>query len=719
MPQRENSQISRAPFWLAAAGSAIWLLFLVWLVGRGAPPPLDPAAPGALLADTAALGAMLGRWAAPALAPVAALFAIAAAIAAAGRPAGAWPPVPAEDALDGAEADLTGTIARVTTLRQMLADDLISLNGMATQLRAEGQALVSMSAAFRQEAQAAETAGGRLGADIARLTNEAAQMVSGLGSAGDAIGARADGLRTMVGAMGEAFHAAAAHGDESAAAVNAALATLSESLGVARQETTALVADLQNHAGRSFENNAQAMAAIEQAVAAQVATIAAGLAEARATLDRIGSESEQVMHGRLQQLADDAAALEARLQEQIQATDQLSHAAERSFKLLDSRLDLSMRTSGEALDRLGQRLAAVNAETDRVAQPLRDGKAAAGELEAAVAALRESVMQTIDVMGTTLPARTVEASRAAETLTTELTALATAIDAAHDRAAALSEPIAESRAVVDAATHAFLTQRQSMETAGQALVVELEQARQLIAEVEDQTRDSSLAAATRLVDAMTRVREVANQAAGTMRETLDGVIAEARGSLAVAADEAMKQSFAEPIAEQARQAGAAAAAASDSARTASERAAASLLALATTMKQVEERSARAQDSLEELVRRDLNASAQLLTDRMASSSVSLASLMGKPMSDADLVAWRRGERSMFGKRAVALLDKADRRALRSMMAEDPAFAETARRHVAEFEALVLRVGGQSALAEALGHSDSGRIAMILAEAMED
>lgn len=709
MPQQDaSSQISRTPLWVAAIGSALWLAFLVWLVGRGAAAPTD----------NAALGDLLGQWAAPGLAPVAAMFAVAAAVMASGRPAGAWPPVSQEDPLDGAEADLTGTITRVATIRQILADDLVSLNSMVTQLREEGAAVAKLSAAYREEAQAAEGAGHRLSAEMARLAAEAGQMQAGLASAGDGIGARADSLRAMIDALGEAFHAAGARGGEAAAAVDGALATLSERLSSARAETSALVADLQNHAGRSFESNAQAMAAIEQTVAAQTSAIAAGLSEARATLDRIGGDSAQVMHQRLEQLTADAEALESRLQAQLAATDQLSQSAERSFKLLDSRLELSMRTSGESLDRLGQRLAAVNAETDRVAQPLRDGKEAAGELESAVAALRESVMQTIDVMGQTLPARTVEASRAAETLTTELTALATAIDAAHQRATGLSVPIAESRAIVDAATEAFMAQRQSMETAGQALVVELEQARQLIAEVEDQTRDTSLAAATRLVDAMTRVREVANQAAGTMRETLDGVIAEARDSLSLAADEAVKRSFVAPIVEQARQAEVAAAAASETAQAASERAAASLLALATTMKQVEERAGRAQESLEDLVQRDLNASAQLLTDRMGASSVSVATLLGKPMTDADMAAWRRGERSMFGKRAVALLDKAEKRTLQGLIADDPAFAETARRHVAEFEALVARVGGESGLAQALRHSDSGRIAMILAEAME-
>ncbi len=701
--------VSKVPVWLAAAASLIWLMFLGWLVRQGMGWP----------ADAAGLAELVQRWAAPALVPVAASFAVAAAFMAASRPPGAWPLVPAEDSLDGTEAELAGSIARVTTLREMLAEDVAAIGEAANESHVRAQEIASQAAAISTQCSVAQTAGNALAEQMALAASQAKQMVEEVAVGGEALRARTEALYAMAAALVEAFASASDQGAAATSSIEHALAGLHDRMGDARTEAAALVADLQNHAARSFESNAQAMAAIEKTVAGQVAAVASSLADARTTLEAIGGETQQRLAKQLASLTSDAQSLEDRLHAQIGASEQLGQTAERSFQLLDSRLELSVKASADALDKLHQKIAAANAETDEVARPLREGKAAAVELETAVAALRETVMQTIDVMGKTLPEQTVEASRSAETLTNELMELVSAIETAHGRASELADPIAESRRVVDAAAIAFAEQRTAMESAGQALVVELEQARQLIAEVEEQTRDTSLAAASRLVDAMGRVREVAGQAAGTMRETLDGVIAEARASLTAAADDAMRRSFVDPIAAQAQEAVTAAQAASETSRSVSERAAASLLALATTMKQVEDRAGRSQESLEALVVRDLAASTQLLTDRMETSAMSIAGALGKPMTDAELIAWRRGERSLFGRRLVAMLDKADRNSLREKLNAEPDFAEAARRHIAEFEALTTRVGGDGPLARALGQSDSGRISMILSEALED
>ena len=213
---------------------------------------------------------------------------------------------------------------------------------------------------------------------------------------------------------------------------------------------------------------------------------------------------------------------------------------------------------------------------------------------------------------------------------------------------------------------------------------------------------------------MTRVREVAQQTAGTMRETLDGVIGEARESLASAADTAMRQSFAEPIAAQAR-------AAETIAQAASERTAASMAALAGTLKLLDARAAERSTSLEEASARDLQASAALLTDRLASKAVSIASALGKPMSDTDWVQWRKGERTLFNRRALTLLEKRDAKSVKDLLEADAEFAEHARHYTADFQALLNRLAPapDSALSTALLSSDPGRLAAALTEVLKD
>jgi hypothetical protein len=197
-----------------------------------------------------------------------------------------------------------------------------------------------------------------------------------------------------------------------------------------------------------------------------------------------------------------------------------------------------------------------------------------------------------------------------------------------------------------------------------------------------------------------------------MRDMLDGVLAEARESLSATADEAMRKSFAEPIAEKAREAEAAAAAAA-------ERTAGSMAALANTLKLLEDRASDRTSKFEAAQQADLLAAAALLTDKLSQSSVSIASALGRPMDDGDWAAWRKGERSLFNRRALSLLDKREARELKALIANDSEFASAARDFSAAFDALIRRFEAQApSLAAALQGSDQGRMAAALSEALE-
>lgn len=707
MAAAEKQGPGRGALWMAGLGSVGWVAFILWLqrnlvAGLGATAP-DPILLGGLVALL--------------LVPVGTAFAVAGAFTTAARPTGAWPPVAAEDTLDGQEAALVGTATRLATLRAMMAEDVAALSTAGAGVAGHAEGLHAQSRGVVTRAESVLAAFDGLSERLPAIGEQADAAAALLDRAGSQADARLRALRALADELAAAFGTAEARGGAAAAALTAGLQAFSGAVTAVDQQAQDVSGLIATEAARAGAAGAEVLLAMREQVAAQSAELAASLSDARVTLDRIGSEAARVIAGRLDTVRTAAGAIEAQLAQQIDTTQTLAATAERSFQVLEQRLALSARTSQSTLDQLAARIGDINAATDAIAAPLRAGRVAASELDTAVGALRENVMQTVDVLGATLPARTVEAGRATDTMVGDLARLMTALDGAHARATALSEPIAQSRASIDAAADAFAVQRAAIEAAGQALVVELEQARQLIADVEEQTRDTSLAAATRLVDAMTRVREVANQTAGTMRETLDGVIGEARGSLSAVADDAMRRAFVAPITDQARAAGQAAADASAVAAAAVERTAASLLALAGTVKAVEARTAQASDSLEALIARDLNASTQLLTDRMAATSAALAAALDKPLSDADVAAWQKGERSLFNNRAVTLLGRTERRVLRSRLEQDVAFAEQARRHVAEFDALVARVGGDGPLAAALRQSDSGRVAMILTEAM--
>lgn len=683
----------RPIFLIVSILSVIWLVIAAWVVSRSG------IRLNTSLATLQALGLLLT--------PVAALFALAAAIG--NREV--LPTLAPPDSMEEAEAQLTGITGRLDILREVLGNELDRLVMAGAALEAQTKSAGTLVADLAAATAAAAEASQSLQSAIPEAVRQAEGLKAALAEAGREAGARAGEASAASRTLADGLGAVEAAGTAAATRLAEALDQLEARALAGRQESEAGMRAIRGEAESLYEFLENTLAAKREVLQRQADSMAAQLTEGYARLEALATASAAQLQQRLAALGSEAGALEARLAAQAQATDMLAATGERAFQLLDARLQHSSETSRATLEKLATRIQEVGADLAGLTQPLKSTERATQELEAAVASLREQAMVTIDVLGETLPARTVEASRAAETLSAELRALVSAIDGAHARAAGLAAPIAESRAAIDSASDAFAAQRSALEAAGQALVVELTQARNLIGDVEEQTRDTSLSAATRLVDAMARVREVATQATGTMREMLDGLLAEARESLSAAADDAMKRSFVNPIAEQARAAETAAAAAA-------ERTATSMAALAGALKLLEDRSSERLDSFEAAQQQGLLAAATLLTDRLAQASVSIGSALGKPMDDADWALWRRGERGLFNRRALSLLDKREAKELKALLDRDPEFAAAARDYTAAFDALVRRFENSApALAAALQGSDQGRLAAALSDAL--
>ncbi len=684
----------RMSFVIATLLGLVWLGFGFWAMTA------DGTQPHSISEAVQQIGILLM--------PIAAMYALAAALQNRER----IPVLEKSDTLEETEARVAGAAARINALKDSLSADLGTLSATADLLETRSREAQRLVADLTTATSGALEASRVLESVLPQAASAAERLRLALGETGAVAEAQADRAQEAARSVASGLEALSARGAQSADALAQALTTLETQAERGRSQSEAGMRAIRGEADNLFELLENTQAAKREAAQKQGEAMLAQMQEAWQRLEGMATAASAQLGERLGELARQAEAIEGRLTAQGALTESLAASGERAFKLLDARLQHSQETSGQALERLLARVQSVSTELGRIAEPLKEGQAATQGLETAVKALRETALQTVDVLGETLPARTVDAGRAAETLSAELMDLVRAIDAAHDKAAALSAPIAESRAALEEASLGYAAQREAIEAAGQALVVELQQARTLIGEVEEQTRDTSLAAATRLVDAMARVREVAAQTTGTMREMLDGVMAEARDALSEAADDAMRRSFAGPIAEKAKEAEAAAAAAA-------ERTATSMAALANTLRLLEDRSADRVAQFEEARQAELLAAAGLLTQRLADSSVSIASALGKPMDDADWTQWRKGERGLFNRRAIALLERREAKDLKEMLARDEDFARAARDYTGSFDALVRRFEGQApALSAALLGSDQGRLAAALSEALE-
>lgn len=166
--------------------------------------------------------------------------------------------------------------------------------------------------------------------------------------------------------------------------------------------------------------------------------------------------------------------------------------------------------------------------------------------------------------------------------------------------------------------------------------------------------------------------------------------------------------------------------------TASERAAAAaqgvaervtqrLLGLTQTIATVEARIDEVDTRYDAKLRNDLAKRSQALLESLQSGAIDVTSLLGSDVGDEAWRAYLKGDRGIFARRAVRLLDRGTARKVERHFEHDAVFREQATRFITEFETLLGHVRADregAAMAVTLVSSDIGKLYVVLAQATE-
>lgn len=136
---------------------------------------------------------------------------------------------------------------------------------------------------------------------------------------------------------------------------------------------------------------------------------------------------------------------------------------------------------------------------------------------------------------------------------------------------------------------------------------------------------------------------------------------------------------------------------------------------------LEQRVSHARERAEEQVDSDFTRRMALITESLNSCSIDIAKAFDLEVTDSAWASYLRGDRGIFTRRAVRLLDNHEARAVSEIYQEDSEFRETVNRYIHDFEAMlrsVLSTRDGNALAVTLLSSDMGKLYVALAQAIE-
>ena len=612
-------------------------------------------------------------------------------------------------------------------------------------LEANRSELSAQAIALAEMAQAAETrfnaiardlsddiqmveAHGRTLADVAGTSQTSlAQLLDALPHAVDEVGEASD-------RMAEAARSAQSH----AAALDAQLVAL----GRRGQDADTIASG----AAQRLAAHIEQMEATSRVASSHLETVTANVATTIDTLlDRTADAIDQSRQGiaaqgeaMLAMVSANQAALDSAARDSAEALAERLTQVDGTVTQLTAQLE-AQRIAGEAivdtldtqLDRVETRIATLHVQGTEKSQMLAASiSALGGSADAMTGALEAGETMANRVIGTT------------ETLLIALDAAAREIDETLPEALArLDQRIANSHEVVvqtkpagigendtEAIAEVIAEQRQTLENLSGTLIETLSTGRakadalgMMVEETIDRTNQFADEAAPKLVDALLRVRETAVTAADSARETLANVIPEAATILEQASAEAMRRATGNTVERQVHAIVDATQSAVEAATRATERLARQAELITEKTAVIESRIEDARTEREDADRDNFARRASLLVESLNSASIDIAKIYAPEVTDSAWAAYLKGDRGVFTRRAVRILDSHQARDIADLYDQDLKFREHVNRYIHDFEAMLRGVLAQrdgSPLGVTLLSSDMGKLYVALAQAIE-
>lgn len=487
--------------------------------------------------------------------------------------------------------------------------------------------------------------------------------------------------------------------DTLTAAQEAALRQLQERLeriGAEAVRLDAAVAERSEHAAAELSNRQAKFAQGEEQAATRLAAQLAEIDQAMAA--RLAGHDAQALR-----LVERAASITGQLSG-FEA--RLNSIAERSAEA-DARLASSLALLAERLTSARATLSATDSDVDK----LTDGSVRLLELIQASAkqthsalpealAVSEDRLERLNVGIDSLIERLRQSSQSGQSL-------AAGIESADTNLQSLIDGLADAQAHIIAQ--------------GQAHGATLRELKSMLVEVEQATDTTAAKAQGELREALMQLAASMEDAIGRIEREGSSRMAALSTQLADESGQAIIRSMRNKVAEVSGQLEQSVAHASGLAREATIQLRDQLAKVDELVGNLESRVAHARTRAEEQVDNDFSRRAALITESLNSNAIDIARALAPDVSDTAWAAYLRGDRGIFTRRAVSLLEAGEVKSIQYLFERDDTFREHVSRYIHDFEAMlrqVLSTRDGNALGVTLLSSDMGKLYVALAQGIE-
>lgn len=368
----------------------------------------------------------------------------------------------------------------------------------------------------------------------------------------------------------------------------------------------------------------------------------------------------------------------------------------------------------EGMDRLGEQLKAKREEMDETHTKL-------GQLTEKGVRLLEIIQSGARSSREDLPAAIAQATDKLSQLEDRTSAVNAALVGAGQKGEDISAYLITANAEIEQADASLEALRSRLGDEAEEALAKLTGLRSGLAVLAHDSEEFAADTQERLRAAISSLEAAANEAFGTLDSGADrsvGALAERLGGEVEKAFEAvLTQESTDAIAHL-----------QDSVKAASRAGRESTIQMRDQLSRVndltanlEQRIARARELAQEEVDNNFSRRMALITDGLNSAAIDIGSALSSEVSDTSWDAYLKGDRSIFTRRAVRLLDNAEAKEIADHYRDDTEFQRNVNRYIHDFEAMLRSMlstrDGHAVSVTMLG-SDMGKLYVALAQAIE-
>ncbi|ATW05014.1 hypothetical protein CHN51_16855 [Sphingorhabdus sp. YGSMI21] len=518
-------------------------------------------------------------------------------------------------------------------------------------------------------------------------------------------------------------------------AMVATLKKIGEVGTAAEQSLTALT----GKSTRSVENLAVEAERIKASLTEQLQEAEAGSNQLATLMRKTTAETVDAIHKTRAQLATEASESASAMRADLDALEtalasagKIADEEEVRLKTLAETLDRNItdiaenlanldNESGDKTAKLAFAMTAMEQNSDALKQSLESGYAVADGMIERMEKLLVALDSSAREMDETLPTAFERVSEKSQESLSLYSQIAREARKAQEDAGRVAQQVAQTDHSITKQQELLGKLRDKGEDTSTSLVAQIDDIAKAIETVREQNESLAESAGEKMISALLRVKETAKQASEHSRQALENSIAGSTETFEKMSEEALNRIIDDKIASIAPKLEQAVSSAVVTTQSTAAHLTDQLAAIEDMTTKLEQRILFAREKAEQSSDENFTRRVAQLTESLNSISIDVGKILSNDVTDTEWAAYLKGDRGIFTRRAVRLLDNREVREILAQYSGNDEFREHVNRYIHDFEAMlrgVLATRDGSAVSVTLLSSDVGKLYVALAQAIE-